>query len=75
MEHPSGNLEKFPDGWKDPLELYGIRREELISSGHNLDTERSDLKELIEKYGAKWVWDNRHRLISAAKCLNNFPRK
>ena len=75
MDRPTGNLDKFPDGWIDPLELYGAWLHELKSAGHNLDTERSDLKELIEKYGAKWVWDNRHRLVSAAKCLKDFPRK
>lgn len=75
MDRSNGSLDKFPDGWIDPLELYGAWLHELTSSGHNLDTERSSLKELIEKYGEKWVWDNRHRLVSAAKCLKDYPIK
>ena len=75
MNRLDGNLDKFPDGWQDPLELYGAWLHELESFGHNLDKERSDLRELIEKYGAKWVWDNRRRLISVARCLKDFPSR
>jgi hypothetical protein len=70
----SGNLAKFPEGWSDPLDLYGDRLPELKAAGCNLDSERDTLTKLVEKYGARWVWDNRHRLVSVAKALKNYPR-
>ena len=70
-----GNLDKFPYGWIDPLELYGAHLIELMSFGCSLDTERDTLKELIVKYGANWIWDNRHRLAPVAKCLKDYPRR
>ena len=74
MEHP-GSLDRFPDGWNDPLELYGEQVQELMSVGCNLETERNTLKELIEKHGATWVWCNRSRLVPVAKALKDYPRR
>jgi hypothetical protein len=72
----AGNLvDRFPNGWIDPLELYGDHRKELKSYGCNMDTERISLKDLLEKYGANWIWDNRHRLAKVAMCLKDYPRK
>jgi len=71
----AGSLGRFPNGWIDPLELYGDHLQELKSSGCNMDTERISLKELIEKYSANWIWDNRHRLAKVAMCLKDYPRK
>jgi hypothetical protein len=73
MDRP-GNLDQFPDDWTDPLDLYADRLQELKAAGCNLDTERGTVTELIEKYGARWVWDNRHRLVSVAKALKSYPR-
>jgi len=75
MDRPNGNLDEFPDGWIDPLQLYGAHFSELETSGCNLDLERDTLKGLIEKYGASWVWCNRNRLVSVAKGLKDYPRK
>jgi hypothetical protein len=69
-----GNLDKFPAGWTDPLELYGDRLPELKAAGCNLDTERNTMKELVEKYDARSLWGSRHRLVSVAKALKNYPR-
>jgi hypothetical protein len=70
-----GNLDRFPDGWTDPLDLYGEHLQELLSVGCNLDIERDTLKELIEKYGSKWVWCNRRRLVPVAKALKDYPKR
>ena len=70
-----GNLDRFPDGWTDPLALYGEHLQELMSVGCNIETERHTLKELIEKYGATWVWCNRCRLVTVAKALKDYPRR
>jgi hypothetical protein len=75
MRHQSGKCDGFPEGWTDPLELYGEFQNELNASGFNLDAERDNLKELIKQFGAQWVWDERHRLFSVASSLRNFPRK
>ncbi len=74
MEHP-GSLGRFPDGWTDPLDLYGECLDELKGSGCCLDTERDTLKELVKKFGAEWVWSNRKRLASVAKSLKDMPKK
>lgn len=69
------NLNKFPDGWTDPLELYGERLPELKAAGCNLDKERNTMKELVQKYDARSVWGNRHRLALVAKAMKDYPRK
>jgi hypothetical protein len=74
MDH-AGDIDKFPDGWIDPLELYGDNRKALKAYGCNMDNERISLGELLEKYGANWIWDNRHRLAKLAMCLRDYPRK
>ena len=74
MERP-GSLDRFPDGWTDPLDLYGEQLQELMSFGCNMETERNTLMELIEKYGANWVWCNRNRLAPVARALKDYPRK
>jgi hypothetical protein len=30
---------------------------------------RDNVRELIDKYGAQWVWDNRIRLVSMVRSL------
>ena len=74
MERP-GSLDRFPYGWTDPLDLYGEQLQELMSFGCNMETERNTLMELIEKYGANWVWCNRNRLAPVAKALKDYPRR
>jgi hypothetical protein len=75
MEYPARDHENFPEQWKDPLELYGNLIHDLISSGHNLGLERDNIKELVDKYGARWVWDNRTRLVSMVKSLKDSARE
>jgi hypothetical protein len=75
MEERPGCLDKFPDGWADPLDLYGEHLQELNSVGCNMETERDTLKELVERYGDDWVWCNRHRLVSVAMALKNYPKR
>jgi hypothetical protein len=72
MERP-GSLDRFPDGWTDPLELYGEHLQELVSVGCNMESERNTLTGFIEKFGAEWIWCNRHRLVPVAKALKNYP--
>jgi hypothetical protein len=72
---PLGNLDRFPVGWTDPLDLYGEHLQDLIFAGCDMETERSTLTELVEKYGARWVWCNRHRLVPVAKSLRDYPKR
>jgi hypothetical protein len=58
------NACRFPEDWEDPLELYGGILEELRPGQNDLSAERVYLKELIDRYGAEWAWDNRRRLLA-----------
>jgi hypothetical protein len=53
----------FPEAWQDPLELYECLKDDLTKAGYNLSQERDHLLDLVNRYGAEWVWDNRHRLL------------
>lgn len=70
----AGSLDKFPDGWTDPLELYGEHLQELKSFGCDMEAERNTVTELIGKYGSMWVWCNRHRLVPVVKGLKDYPK-
>jgi hypothetical protein len=53
---------RFPSAWKDPLELSGNFFRYLVEEGRDLNQHRELLRELVRKYGADWVWENRSRL-------------
>jgi hypothetical protein len=59
----------FPANWKDPMDLFGNLAQDLISAGHDLESERNNVREMVGKYGAQWVWDNRIRLVSMVRSL------
>ena len=67
---PCNQRERFPVGWKDPLELYGSFRADLTAPGFDSTAERNQVKELIRLHGAEWVWSNRHRLVSLRRLLS-----
>ena len=58
------SAEKFPVGWKDPLELCGSFIGYLLEDLHDLNEHRELLRDLIKMYGADWVWQNRNRLVA-----------
>lgn len=61
---PDYGREKFPTGWTDPLELYGLLRQQLTPPEFDPPTERVQVSELVRRHGAQWVWHNRQRLLS-----------
>ena len=63
----------FPLAWKDPLELCGSFLRYLIEESRDLDQHRELLRELIRKYGADWVWENRSRLVALVVSLATTP--
>jgi hypothetical protein len=69
LDHYPIMSDKFPAAWEDPLDLFGSLTQDLISSGHDLEFERGNVKELVDKFGAQWVWDNRFRLVSMVRSL------
>jgi hypothetical protein len=75
MDYPAIDDEAFPAEWKDPLALYGNLIHDLISSGHDLEAERDNVKDLVDQYGARWVWDNRFRLVPMVKSLKETARE
>jgi hypothetical protein len=67
---PSNRWERFPDAWKDPLELYGSLRRELTPPDFDSAIERTRVSELVSRHGSQWVWLNRHRLVSLRKLVS-----
>ena len=67
---PEAGAEAFPDGWNDPLELYGQYRQELMKPG--VDRERSDLQDLLDKRGPEWVWQYRLKLVAERVFIRDF---
>ena len=63
MEYHAKGNENFPASWEDPLELFGTLSLDLRSSGQDLDFERENVKDLIDMYGAQWVWDHRFQAL------------
>jgi hypothetical protein len=66
---PSNQQECFPATWEDPLELYGAFRTELMTSGFDSAVERTHVRRLLGLRGPRWVWLNRHRLVSLHKFI------
>ncbi len=75
IEYHSRSSEGFPVDWNDPLELYGTWLQELIDAGHDLETERKSLKALVDRYGDRWVWDNRRRIVKMVRSLKDSAGK
>jgi hypothetical protein len=71
IDYNSRSSEGFPADWKDPLELYGTWLQELVGSGHDLELERKNVKALIDKYGDRWVWENRRRIVQMVRSLKD----
>lgn len=69
---PDAGAEAFPNGWTDPLELYGQYRKELIKRGADLNRERADLQEVLNKRGPEWVWQYRLKLVAERAFIRDF---
>lgn len=67
---PCNQWERFPNAWEDPLELYGSLRRELTPLDFDWVVERTRVSELISLHGSRWVWLNRHRLVSLRKLVS-----
>jgi hypothetical protein len=70
---PSNQWERFPDAWKDPLELYGGLRLKLAPPNFDTAVERMWVGEFIRLRSPRWVWLNRHRLVSLRKLVSREP--
>jgi len=71
-KYPDVEAEEFPDGWSDPLELYGSCIKDLITPELDLDKEREDLLSLLEKHSPEYVWKNRLRLVAERIFIRDF---
>jgi hypothetical protein len=69
---PDAGAEAFPDGWTDPLELYGQYRKELMKRGADLERERADLQGLLGKRGPEWVWQYRLKFVVERVFIRDF---
>ena len=71
-KYPDAQAEAFPEGWTDPLDLYGQYRQELMKLGADLDQERADLQQLLDKHGPEWVWQYRLKLVGERVFIREF---
>jgi hypothetical protein len=71
-KYSGGLAEEFPEGWTDPLELYGSCAQELITPKFDREKERYDLLSLLEKHSSEWVWKNRRRLVAERIFIQSF---
>ena len=68
-KYPDGKYEKFPDGWTDPLELYGCYGNELDDSTYR---ESRELEKLLQTKSPEWIWKNRMRLVAESLYIRDF---
>jgi hypothetical protein len=71
-KYQDASKETFPEGWTDPLDLYGAYRREVDRPGFDLKQERADLQGLLDKNGPEWVWQNRRRLVAERVFIKEF---
>jgi hypothetical protein len=71
-KYPDAQAEAFPEGWNDPLDLYGHYRHELDKPGVHLKQERADLQQLLDKHGPEWVWQYRLKLVAERVFIREF---
>jgi hypothetical protein len=69
---PEAKSQVFPEDWTDPLELYGVYLQELIHPRVNLERERADLQELLDRKGTEYVWQYRLRLVAERVFIRDF---
>jgi hypothetical protein len=71
-KYPDAQEETFPEGWTDPLTLYGQYQQELKEPRFDLDRERADLQEVLDKKGPEWVWKCRLKLVAERVFIRHF---
>ena len=69
---PNAQAQELPKDWTDPLELYGQCLQELIHPRVDLERERADLQELLDKNGPEHVWQFRLRLVAERVFIKDF---
>jgi hypothetical protein len=70
--YPERHKEEYPEGWADPLELYGCYLNELNLSEEQKAEEKISINEFISRYSAKWVWKNRMRLVAEMIYIRDY---
>ena len=71
-KYPDRYKEEYPEGWTDPLELYGCYFNELDLTEEEKAKERIAINEFIGKHSAKWVWENRMRLVAETIYIRDY---
>jgi hypothetical protein len=70
--YPERHKEEYPEGWTDPIELYGCYLKELNLSEEQKAEEKIFINEFISRYSAKWVWENRMRLVAEIIYIRDY---
>jgi hypothetical protein len=71
-KYPGKYKEEYPEGWTDPLELYGCYLNELHLTEEETAKERIAINEFIGRHNAKWVWENRMRLVAEKIYIHDY---
>jgi hypothetical protein len=71
-KYPGKYKEEYPEGWTDPLELYGCYLEELNLNEEEKAKERITINEFIDRHSAKWVWENRMWLVAETIYIRRY---
>jgi hypothetical protein len=64
--------EEYPEGWTDPLELYGCYLQELHLTEEGKAKEGVSINEFISRHSPQWVWENRMRLVAETIYIRDY---
>ena len=70
--YPERHKEEYPEGWTDPLELYGCYLNELNLSKEQKAEEKISINKFLSRYSPKWVWENRMRLVAETIYIRDY---
>jgi len=68
-KYPYGMQERFPEGWTDPLDLYGCYGKELDDSVYR---ESREIEKLLQTKSPEWIWNSRLRLVAERIFIREF---
>jgi len=71
-KYPGRHQEEYPEDWTDQLELYGCYLKELHLTEEEKTKERIAINEFISRHSAKWVWENRMRLVAETIYIRDY---
>lgn len=69
QKYLDGKNERFPENWKNVIELYGYYGKELDDSTYR---ESREIEKLFKTKNPVWVWQNRMTLVAERLFIRDF---